>query len=136
MQVGSFSFDGRRRPISGDDREPIRKVLPMTQHLPEATAGVDPGGESSGIDALSDREVEVLGLLGGALTTRQVADQLCLSVKTIETHRENIKAKLGLANNSEMIRRAVRVAAGGELKASEDAGSGPRSAGSRGARAA
>lgn len=93
----------------------IRKVLDgdiylseeMTQHLLQVTAGTDPAEGSSGIDALSDREVEVLSLLGRALTTRQVADRLSLSVKTIDTHRENIKAKLGLANNNELIRRAV-----------------------------
>ena len=79
----------------------------MTQHLLQVTAGSDPTEKDSGIDALSDRELEVLGLLGKALTTRQIADRLNLSVKTIETHRESIKAKLGLKNNNELIRRAV-----------------------------
>lgn len=93
----------------------IRKVLrgevylseEMTQHMLQVAAGADPADPGAGIDALSDREIEVLGLLGRALTTRQIAEQLNLSVKTIESHRENIKAKLGLANNNELIRRAV-----------------------------
>jgi len=93
----------------------IRKVLAgeiylsteMTQHLLQVTAGSDPAKEESGISGLSDRELEVLGLLGKALTTRQIAKRLNLSVKTIETHRESIKAKLGLKNNNELIRRAV-----------------------------
>lgn len=93
----------------------IRKVLrggiylseTMTQHLLQVTAGKDPAQEEAGIDALSDRELEVFGLLGKALTTREIAKRLNLSVKTIETHRENIKAKLGLKNNNELIRRAV-----------------------------
>lgn len=93
----------------------IRKVLdgqvylsgPMTEHLLQVTAGSDPEAQGSGVDALSDRELEVFGLLGKAMTTRQIAEQLNLSVKTIETHRENIKAKLGLSNNNELIQRAV-----------------------------
>jgi len=93
----------------------IRKVLDggvylseeMTQHLLQVTAGGDPAREDLGVDALSDRELEVFGLLGKAVTTRQIAKQLNLSVKTIETHRENIKTKLGLKNNNELIRRAV-----------------------------
>jgi DNA-binding NarL/FixJ family response regulator len=93
----------------------IRKILDggiylserMTQHLLQVTAGSDPGDQGAGIDALSDRELEVFGLLGKALTTREIAKRLNLSVKTIETHRENIKAKLGLKNQNELIRRAV-----------------------------
>jgi DNA-binding NarL/FixJ family response regulator len=93
----------------------IRKILEggiylseaMTQHLLQVTAGTDPAHEKAGIDALSDRELEVFGLLGKALTTREIAKRLNLSVKTVETHRENIKAKLGLKNHNELIRRAV-----------------------------
>ena len=94
----------------------IRKVMAggiylseaMTQHLLQVTAGSDPSRQDSGVDVLSDRELEVFGLLGEALTTRQIAERLNLSVKTIETHRENIKAKLALENNNELIRRAVQ----------------------------
>lgn len=93
----------------------IRKVLEggiylseeMTQHLLQVTAGSDPAPAGSGVDALSDRELEVFGLLGRASTTREIAKKLNLSVKTIETHRENIKTKLGLRNNNELIQRAV-----------------------------
>lgn len=64
-----------------------------------------------GAEALTDREVEVLQLIGKGLSTRQVADQLGLSVKTIETHRENIKQKLKLENAAQLIQYAVRFAA-------------------------
>ncbi|MFP4500313.1 MAG: response regulator [Candidatus Hydrogenedentota bacterium] len=56
---------------------------------------------------LSDRELEVFELLGEGLTTRQVAAQLHLCVKTVESHRGNIKEKLGLENSNQLLRRAV-----------------------------
>src|SRR5882724_7277066 len=46
------------------------------------------------LDQLSDRELHVLQLLGGGMSTRQIALDLHLSFKTIETHRENLKRKL------------------------------------------
>ena len=61
----------------------------------------------TGVAALSDRELEVFSWIGQALTTQEIADRLSLSVKTIESHRENIKRKLDLANANELIRRAV-----------------------------
>jgi DNA-binding NarL/FixJ family response regulator len=60
------------------------------------------------VENLSDRELEVFELIGAGLATRQIAAKLHLSIKTIETHRENIKAKLALANSSELARRAVQ----------------------------
>ena len=91
----------------------IRKVLAgeiylreeISQHLLQVTAG-DPAREA-GVEGLSDRELEVLGLLGKALTTREIAERLNLSVKTIESHRESIKSKLGPRNKNELIRRAT-----------------------------
>jgi DNA-binding NarL/FixJ family response regulator len=66
------------------------------------------GGESgSPVDLLSDRELEVLVMLGKGHNTKSIADELHLSVKTIETHRAHIKEKLGFADASEMVRFAV-----------------------------
>jgi DNA-binding NarL/FixJ family response regulator len=59
------------------------------------------------IDNLSDREVHVFQLIGSALGTKKIAQALNLSVKTIETHRENIKAKLGLRSGAELTERAT-----------------------------
>ncbi len=64
-----------------------------------------------GAEALTDRELEVLQLIGKGLSTRQVAEQLNLSVKTVETHRENIKQKLKLENAAQLIQYAVRFTA-------------------------
>jgi DNA-binding NarL/FixJ family response regulator len=56
---------------------------------------------------LSNRELQVLQLLGAGLGTRKISSRLGLSVKTIEAHRENIKHKLGLGCAAELVRYAV-----------------------------
>jgi DNA-binding NarL/FixJ family response regulator len=63
--------------------------------------------EEQPLDALSDREVEVLTLLGEGLNSRDVAGRLHLSTKTVHTYREHLKKKLGLKSASELIRFAV-----------------------------
>ena len=70
--------------------------------------GGEPVAGASAIDALSDRELEVFTLIGQGFGTRQVAEQLYLSVKTIETHRAHIKEKLHLKDSSEMRRHAIQ----------------------------
>lgn len=62
----------------------------------------------SGVEALTDRELHVLNLLGGGLSTRQIANELKLSFKTVETHRENIKRKLGLSNAAALVHYATQ----------------------------
>src|SRR5690606_39197846 len=59
------------------------------------------------IDTLSDRELEVFRAIGNGLRTQEVARSLSLSVKTIETYREHLKAKLNLRNSSELTRHAI-----------------------------
>jgi DNA-binding NarL/FixJ family response regulator len=61
----------------------------------------------SPVDRLSDRELEVLRLLGKGHGTRDIAEQLHLSVKTVETHRGHIKEKLGLKDSGDMVRFAI-----------------------------
>jgi DNA-binding NarL/FixJ family response regulator len=60
------------------------------------------------LSGLSERELQVLNLLGTGKTSRQIAEELKLSIKTIETYRENLKQKLGLQNAPELIRFALR----------------------------
>lgn len=60
------------------------------------------------ITRLSTREIEVFGMLGRGMTTLQIARQLGVSRKTIEAHREKIKAKLNLANAAALNCRAVQ----------------------------
>jgi len=61
----------------------------------------------SPVDKLSDRELEVLQLFGRGRSTREIADLLHLSIKTIETHRAHIKEKLGFKEADEMVKFAV-----------------------------
>lgn len=65
------------------------------------------GSAGSPVDKLSDRELEVLELLGRGNGTKQIASELHLSVKTIETHRAHIKEKLGFRDAGEMVRFAI-----------------------------
>jgi DNA-binding NarL/FixJ family response regulator len=62
---------------------------------------------ASPVESLSDRELEVLHLLGQGMTTSKIADKLCLSVKTVETYREHLKQKLHLQSGPELLRYAI-----------------------------
>jgi DNA-binding NarL/FixJ family response regulator len=66
------------------------------------------GGKSPSVEQLSDRELEVLQLIGGGLGTRVISERLSLSIKTIESYRENIKSKLGLASAAELTSYAYK----------------------------
>jgi len=68
---------------------------------------VDGLGEEP-MDLLTDREFQVLGRLAGGATNREIAAELNVSVKTIDAHRLNLLAKLGLRNNAELTKFAMR----------------------------
>lgn len=63
---------------------------------------------NSPIDSLTNRELEVFRLIGEGLSTRHIAGDLLLSVKTIETYRERIKKKLNLASSDELVQYAIQ----------------------------
>jgi DNA-binding NarL/FixJ family response regulator len=69
----------------------------------------------SPVGRLSDRELEVLAMLGRGHSTRSIAKEINLSVKTVETHRAHIKEKLGFADANEMVRFAIDWVAHQEL---------------------
>ena len=68
------------------------------------------GGKSktatSPIEHLTDREFEVFRLIGEGRSTRQIAEELRLSVRTVEAYREYIKSKLNLKNATELVQHA------------------------------
>ena len=94
----------------------IRKVLAGELYYSEKVAAAvvqrtlreKPAGPHAGIDVLSDREMQVFQLLGASYSAREIAEQFHLSRKTIETHSENIKHKLGLHNAAELKRFACK----------------------------
>ena len=73
-----------------------------------ALSGRNPRGSNSPIERLSDREFEVLQLIGEGKSTRDIASQLHLSPKTVDVHRGHIKEKLELTDATSLIRFAVR----------------------------
>jgi DNA-binding NarL/FixJ family response regulator len=60
------------------------------------------------LETLTDRELEVFRLIGLGVTTSAIADQLFLSTHTVDTHRENIKKKLGAKTGAELNRQAIQ----------------------------
>ncbi len=90
----------------------------MSDNVPARLAAKYVGGRvsesDSPLDALSDRELQVFRLIGEGRSTRQIAGTLCLSIKTIESHREHIKQKLTFESAPELAHRAALwVEAGG-----------------------
>ena len=95
----------------------IHKVMAggtyLSERLMAATVNRMVGGkpESPGkggmVASLSERELEVFHLIGRGFTTRAIAEELDLSVKTVEAHKANIKTKLGLKSAPELQRLAV-----------------------------
>ena len=59
------------------------------------------------MDRLTDRELEVFRMIGAGDSVKEIADKLCLSVKTVEAHREHIKDKLGLKTSAQLVRFAI-----------------------------
>jgi DNA-binding NarL/FixJ family response regulator len=96
--------------------EAIRQVLrgqiyvseKISERILEIFSGRKPAAESSPVQQLTDRELEVFRLIGEGLGTREIAARLHVSVKTAEVHRANIKAKLKLKSAVELMRYAVR----------------------------
>ena len=96
--------------------EAIRQVrkgeIYVSEHLRstliQRAAEPGPNAPTSAVESLSDRELEVFELVGRGQPTREIAKQLSVSVKTVETHRHRIKEKLGLRSGTEMVRYAIR----------------------------
>jgi DNA-binding NarL/FixJ family response regulator len=93
----------------------IRQVLAGKLYMSEQLVGVLarrfvvgrlPGG--SLVEQLSDRELEVFQLLGQGYETRQVAEAIHVSMKTVQAYCARIKEKLNLSNGTELLREAVR----------------------------
>ena len=62
----------------------------------------------SSVDRLTDRELQVFELIGRGLPTKEIAQKLHLSPKTIDSYREHIKDKLKVRNSTELLKYAVQ----------------------------
>jgi DNA-binding NarL/FixJ family response regulator len=76
--------------------------------LQQFVGGTPSAGMHSPLDGLSDRELEVLRLMGDCHATRQIAEELHLSVKTVESYQAHLKEKLSLKNLRELVQYAVQ----------------------------
>ena len=66
-----------------------------------------PVADREELEGLTEREVEVLGLIALGHSNREIAEQLYLSVRTVESHRAHIQQKLRLSTRAELVRYAL-----------------------------
>lgn len=115
LQAGAKGYVMKGKPTS-NLIDGLRKILEGQIYLSEnmvgkvlhRLAGNTLEMDQSSLDCLTDRELEVFQWIGRGLSTREIAEKLNLSVKTIETHREHLKQKLDLKNASELSHRAYQ----------------------------
>jgi DNA-binding NarL/FixJ family response regulator len=80
----------------------------------EGLARAVPGGSDDGTPRLTERETEILRLVAKGLTSRQIADRLVLSHRTVQNHTQNVLTKLQLHNRVELTRYAIEKGLDGE----------------------
>lgn len=97
--------------LAGAIREVLRGKMVVSERLASLILEIYSGksGDKPEVPEarLSDREMEVLALIGSAVGTRAIASRLNISMKTVEAHRGNIKRKLGLDSSPELVRYAI-----------------------------
>lgn len=94
----------------------IRKILGggiylserVTETILKRISHADRITEATGVDLLSDREIEVFQLVGRGLNSREISMQLRLEISTVDSYRARIKEKLGIKNAAELYQRAAR----------------------------
>ena len=92
-----------RRILQGDVYLSERLTNTLLHHFAHGTLS----SKNSPIVGLTDRELEIFRLIGEGHSTRQIANELHLSVKTIESHQAHIKEKLSLRNARELVQHAI-----------------------------
>lgn len=110
LGAGALGYVNKQEPA---DRvlKAIRRVLDgqryVSRRMAERQVGAAGPDSRSPLERLTDREMQVLRLIGAGKATREIAAELQLSVKTVDTYREHLKAKLGLESANELLRYAV-----------------------------
>jgi DNA-binding NarL/FixJ family response regulator len=92
--------------------EAVRKILLGSKYVSATFAetlvsGLDRIGEKNSIHGLSNREMQVLTMIGSGKTVGKIAAELALSVKTVSTYRAHILRKMNMKNNAEITRFAI-----------------------------
>jgi len=95
----------------------LRKVARGQRHLSpamgerllaKAARGRNSGTDEDPVSGLTERELEVFRMLGAGVSTREIAEQLTLSMKTVDAHRRHMREKLNLRSTNELIRYATQ----------------------------
>lgn len=94
----------------------VRKILSggiyvsdsMASKMIEQLSGVRGKAGATGVENLSDRELEVLGLIGQGVATKNIAERLGISARTVEAHRAHIKEKLSITDGAALVKYAVQ----------------------------
>ncbi|MCB0022731.1 MAG: response regulator transcription factor [Caldilinea sp.] len=80
----------------------------LARFLMKDMAEQTPAASQERVESLTPRETEVLTYIAEGFTSREIADTLVISVKTVERHRENIMTKLDIHNRVELVKFAIR----------------------------
>jgi DNA-binding NarL/FixJ family response regulator len=115
LRAGALGYVMKRE-TSGRVIDALRRILagqvyvsaPIAAQAAERFLRTRTASPSSPIDSLTDREIEIFRLIGQGLENRRIAEDLHLSLKTVQTHCAHIKEKLGYENATVLMSEAVR----------------------------
>lgn len=113
LRAGALGYVMKQE-ASGNVVAALRTVLAGEFHvsrkigitLMQKAIAIPEPSPTDGVARLSDRELHVFELIGAGVPTREIATRLGISIKTVETHRENIKHKLELRSGADLVARA------------------------------
>ncbi len=80
----------------------------MASRMLEQVSGQRGKAGATGVEQLTDRELEVLEMIGKGTPTKLIAEKLCISARTVEAHRSHIKGKLSITDGPALVRYAVQ----------------------------
>ena len=113
LRAGALGYINKQE-LQGKVVEALRTVLRGERYLSSTMAqrliaqAIGSKAAQGGTEALTDRELQIFQLVGRGKSTREIANELNVSVHTIDSHREHIRAKLDLRTGTELIQRAVQ----------------------------
>jgi len=113
LRAGALGYINKQE-LQGKVVEALRTVSRGERYLSSAMAqrliaqAIGSKAAAGGMEALTDRELQIFQLVGRGKSTREIANELNVSVHTIDSHREHIRSKLDLRTGTELIQRAVQ----------------------------
>ncbi len=115
LRAGAAGYIMKQEPaerVLASVRQVLNGEISLSENMEKKMMKQLVGGRAartgSPLEDLSDRELEVFRLIGKGYSTRQIAEELHLSIKTIESHRAHIKEKLNLKNAMELVQHAIQ----------------------------